>query len=77
LTENNNEPIDKNWINKFSEAEFSKLKNSNKKLYDYYTTANKYFESLSPRVKSTYTLKELWYIYMFDQGLKNKLSTIK
>lgn len=77
LTENNNEPIDKNWINKFSEAEFSKLKNSNKKLYDYYTTANKYFESLSNRVKSTYTLKELWYIYMFDQGLKNKLSTIK
>lgn len=45
--------------------------------YNYYTTANSYFNSLSPKVKNLYTANELFYIYVFDQKLKNKLSTIK
>jgi hypothetical protein len=77
LKENNKEPIEKRWINKYSDKEFKDLKNTNQELYNYYYNANRYFERLSNRVKSTYTLEELWYIYMFDQGLKNKLSTIK
>ena len=77
LKENNKKPIEKRWINKYSDKEFKDLKNTNQELYNYYYNANRYFERLSNRVKSTYTLQELWYIYMFDQGLKNKLSTIK
>ena len=73
---NNNEPVKKLWLSKFSSKELNQLKYSNKKLYDYYYNANNYFESLSDRVKSTYTLEEFWYIYMFDQNLKKKLSTI-
>ena len=72
-----NEPIDKNWIRKFNTTELNQLKFSNRKLYDYYTTAEAYFQSLSNRVKSIYTLEELWYIYMYDQPLKNKLTTLK
>jgi hypothetical protein len=72
-----NEPIEKRWIYKFSDSDFKKLKNSNQKLYDYYSTASNYFQNLSDKVKSIYTLEELWYIYMYDQPLKNKLATIK
>ena len=45
--------------------------------YQYYTTANSYFNKLSQKIKDLYTVNELWYIYVFDQNLKNKLLTIK
>lgn len=45
--------------------------------YNYYTTANNYFNSLSQKVKNLYTKNELFYIYVFDQKLKNQLLTIK
>ncbi|RTY90010.1 hypothetical protein [Flavobacterium sp. GT3R68] len=45
--------------------------------YNYYTTANSYFNNLSNKVKNLYTKNELFYIYVFDQNLKNKLLTIK
>lgn len=45
--------------------------------YKYYTTANTFFDSLSKKIKDMYTINELWYIYVFDQNLKNKLLTIK
>ncbi len=45
--------------------------------YNYYTTANAYFNSLSEKAKHIYTKNELWYIYVFDQKLKTKLLTIK
>lgn len=45
--------------------------------YNYYTTANNFFNSLSPKVKNIFTKVDLWYIYVFDQDLKNKLTTIK
>lgn len=45
--------------------------------YNYYTTANNYFNSLSQKVKSLYTKNELFYVYVFDQKLKNQLSAIK
>jgi hypothetical protein len=43
----------------------------------YYQTAKNYFASLSPKVKSIYSVKQLWHIYYFDQGLKNQLVTIR
>ncbi len=45
--------------------------------YEYYTSANLYFDKLSEKVKKLYTKNELWYIYVFDQNLKNNLLTIK
>lgn len=45
--------------------------------YEYYSSANLYFDTLSEKVKELYTKNELWYIYVFDQNLKNKLTTIK
>lgn len=45
--------------------------------YQYYTTANLFFDKLSEKVKDLYTKNELWYIYVFDQNLKNLLLTIK
>lgn len=45
--------------------------------YEYYSSANLYFDTLSEKVKELYTKNELWYIYVFDQNLKNKLITIK
>ncbi len=60
-----------------SNEQLQSLKEIDVENYRYYTAANTYFESLSKRVKEMYTKNELWYIYVFDQDLKNKLLTIK
>jgi hypothetical protein len=57
--------------------QLEELKEIDKVNYDYYTTANNYFENLSKKIKEIYTKNELWYIYVFDQKLKDKLFTIK
>jgi hypothetical protein len=72
-----NEPIEKNYLFKFSKNELEKTKTKNPETYIYYITADKYFKNLSDFVKSKFTAKELWYIYKCDQKLKNKLLTIK
>jgi hypothetical protein len=43
---------------------------------NYYTTARDYFQNLSPKIKTTFTVDELWYIYQFDAVLAVELSTI-
>ncbi|WP_288983244.1 hypothetical protein [uncultured Flavobacterium sp.] len=60
-----------------SKEDLESLKESDVDNYNYYSIAFKYFDSLSERVKNIYTKNELWYIYIFDQELKNKLLTIK
>ena len=62
---------------KLSNDQLELLKDIDQANYKYYTTANNYFESLSKKIKELYTTNELWYIYVFDQNLKNKLLTIK
>ncbi len=62
---------------KLSNDQLESLKDIDQANYKYYTTANDYFESLSKKIKELYTTNELWYIYVFDQNLKNKLLTIK
>ncbi len=61
----------------FSSDQLESLKEIDQLNYEYYTTANVYFESLSKKIKEMYTVNELWYIYVFDQNFKNKLLTIK
>jgi len=45
--------------------------------YDYYKEGITYINTLSNKVKDIYTIEEIWYIYIFDQKLKDKLLTIK
>ena len=60
-----------------SKEQLESLKEIDVVNYKYYTTANAYFDNLSNKIKAIYTINELWYIYVFDQNLKNKLLTIK
>lgn len=57
--------------------EIENYKNIDIEYYNYYKNGISFFEGLSNKVKNIYTMDELWYIYVFDQNLKNKLSTIK
>jgi hypothetical protein len=59
------------------DKEYETLEKSSPDVYTYYKEINRYFNSLSPKVKALYTADEIWYIYMFDQELKEKLTTIK
>lgn len=76
LDQNLNLPINKKFL-KFSEEELIVLKKKNKKTFNYYLQAKDYFNCLSDKVKKSYTVNELWYIYMYDRDLKNNLTLIK
>ncbi|WP_320814953.1 hypothetical protein [Flavobacterium sp.] len=58
-------------------SEIENYKNIDLSYYNYYKEGLSFFDSLSSKVKQTFTITELWYIYVFDQDLKNKLITIK
>ena len=57
--------------------ELDSFKNIDPEYYNYYMKGISFFDSLSNKVKQMYTINELWYIYVFDQELKNKLLTVK
>ena len=73
----NNNPLADNFLRKFSADEIIQMENDKGEDYFYYKKANEYFMSLSNKVRKIFTYDELWYIYMFDQSLKNKLTNIK
>lgn len=66
-----------NFLRKFSSDEINQMSFEKGKDYYYYKEANDYFLSLSEKVRKIYNYEELWFIYMFDQNLKNKLIVIK
>ncbi len=66
-----------NFLRKFSAEEIQQMELEKGKDYYYYNSANKYFMSLSEKVRRIYSYEELWYIYMFDQSLKMKLTALK
>ena len=72
-----NNEVSNNFLRKFSNEEWSEIETRKGDDYYYYKIANEYFISLSDKVKKIYTYEELWYIYMFDQNLKRKLTTIQ
>jgi hypothetical protein len=45
--------------------------------YNYYKTAEQYFDALSDKVKALFTANEIWHIYYFDATLKNQLLTVQ
>lgn len=60
-----------------SEEDLTEMKNNSPEKYQYYMDAEKFYNNLSKGVKSTFTTKELWYIYTYDIELTNKLLNIK
>lgn len=66
-----------NFLRKFTKEELMQMENNKDEDYFYYKKANEYFLSLSNKVRKIYTYDELWFIYMFDQDLKQKLTNIK
>lgn len=66
-----------NFLKKFTKEEWEYLEKLKDEEYYYYYHANQYFNSLSDKVKFIYTVDELWYIYMFDKKLTEKLLSIK
>jgi len=68
---------DLNVIKELSKEEFENLKNIDIEYYNYYTKGLSFFKGLSDKVKKVYSEKELWYIYVFDLKLKEKLEMIK
>lgn len=64
------------FLNSFKK-DLTEIKNNFPKEYEYYAAAENYFNSLSDKVKVLFNAEELRYVYIFDQELKNKLTTVK
>lgn len=60
----------------YSTADIEEMKSLTPEKYQYFKRAVDYFNSLPERVKANFTDNELWYIYKFDQKLKNALAAI-
>ncbi len=68
---------DKNFLQEFSDADLLDMKTTSSSRYQYYIKANEFYKNLSNKVKAVFSVKELWYVYMFDLNLTSKLMTIK
>lgn len=62
-----------NFLKEFKENDLLDMQANTPETYLYYITARNYYNNLSSRVKATFTIEELWYIYKFDQNLKANL----
>ena len=67
------ESLKKDFMSNFSKEDIHNFKTKYQGEYAYYQEALAYFDKLSDRVKKALSTKELWYIYIYDQELKNKL----
>lgn len=73
LTTVSNQSLNKNFMAEFSDEDIHKFETIYQDDYLYYQEAVAFFNKLSDRVNRALTVKQLWYIYMYDQELKNKL----
>jgi hypothetical protein len=71
--------VDKNqnFLESISKDELEEMKILSPNKYAYYIEAKEFYTNLSPKVKNTFSVKELWEIYVFDQEFKSKLQNIK
>jgi hypothetical protein len=76
LNQNLNLVVENNYL-KFNDQELASLKSKDLKAFNYYSDAKDYFNCLSNKVKKSFTVNELWYIYIYDQDLKKQLTLIK
>jgi len=68
-----NQSLKKDFMADFSKEDIHNFKTKYQDEYAYYQEALIYFDKLSDRVNKALTVKELWYIYIYDQELKNNL----
>jgi len=68
-----NQSLNKNFMSNFSKEDIHNFKTKYQEEYAYYQEALAYFDKLSNKVNKALSTKELWYIYIYDQELKNKL----
>jgi hypothetical protein len=68
---------EENFLKEFTEEQLVDFAEKRKDAYQYYMEANKFYVQLSSKVKALYTTEELWYIYIFDKELTEKIKTIK
>lgn len=68
---------DLKFLKDLSDVEIENQKTENPEYYAYYMAGKKYITELSSKIRNIYTETELWYIYAYDQKLKNILTTIK
>jgi hypothetical protein len=69
--------VEQNFLKDFSSEDLVSMQIEAPEMYSYYMTANDFYINLSPRVKSIFTVNELWDIYYFDANLKQQISLIK
>jgi hypothetical protein len=67
---------EKNFLEEFSEQDLIEMKLNSVEKYQYYMKAKLYYNNLSNKIKTLYTVNELWYIYMFDFKLTNKIKSM-
>lgn len=68
--------ISKSELEVLQQISDEELKDTSPEYQNYIQTGRAFLNSLSNKVKSIYTEEELWYIYVFDQSLKEKLTQI-
>ena len=70
-------PVFEDFLKDWTVEDLEVTKNTEPKLYAYLMEAQSYHQALSDKVKVTFSFDELWYIYVFDQKLKNELLKIR
>lgn len=65
------------FLKKNSETEIENYKNIDERYYQYLKGGEQFIDSLSSKIKTIYTHKELWYIYAFDQKLREQITAIQ
>lgn len=66
-----------NFLFEFSEEDLIQMKERAPEKYRYYMKANDFYINLSNKIRTLYTIQELWYIYSYDDQLTNKIISIK
>lgn len=69
--------LERDFLSVIPADEFAEMKTQAPETYQYYMKAKEFYENLSPKVKNTFTLEELWDIYMFDTLLTEQIKAIK
>lgn len=69
--------IKKDFLEGIIGIDFNEMKSNSPKKYEYYVNAQTFYNKLARTVKTTFSIQELWYVYMYDVELTNKLLIIK
>lgn len=69
--------ISPNELKFLKEIDDSELHLTSPEYQQYIQDGRAFINSLSDKIKSIYTVDELWYIYAFDQKLKEKIVRIR